>query len=70
VSGPQDTPEQSHPAASGPSASQGGQTVLVAFSNAEEFLDELRERGPNVDGVLRLAFRWHPDASGLPVSDL
>ncbi len=49
---------------------QRGQTVLVAFSSVEEFLDELRERGPNVDGALRLTFRWQPDSSGLPISDL
>ena len=44
--------------------------VLVAFSNPDEFLAELRDRGPNVDRVLRLTFRWHTDASGAPVTDL
>ena len=47
-----------------------GQTVLVAFGTPDEFLAELRDRGPNVDGVLRLTFRWHPDAGGAPATDL
>src|SRR5688500_7490400 len=46
-----------------------GQSALVSFTNPDDFLDELRDRGPNVDGVLRLTFRWHPDAA-LPVTDL
>ena len=46
------------------------QTVLVSFNNAEEFLSELRDHPPNVDGVLRLTFRWHADESGAPLHDL
>ena len=46
------------------------QTVLLAFSNPDEFLAELRDRGPNVDGVLRLTFRWHPYESGAPINEL
>lgn len=48
----------------------GVQTVLVAFGNADEFLAELRDRGPNVDGVLRLTFRWHPYEGGAPLNAL
>ena len=47
-----------------------GSTTLIAFSNPDEFLAELRDRGPNVDGVLRLTFRWRADVDGAPVSDL
>lgn len=47
-----------------------GVTVLVAFSDPDEFLSELRDRGPNVERVLRLTFRWTPDESGAPVSGL
>jgi len=47
----------------------GGQTALVAFSNSDEFLAELRDRGPNVGGVLRLTCRRHPDTAGVPVTD-
>ena len=47
-----------------------GQTTLLRFTNPEEFLAELRERGPNVDGTLRLTFRWQADTEGLPISDL
>ena len=69
---------QPDPGASGASENTGasrtsgsaGQTALVAFSSPDEFLAELRDRGPNVDGVLRLTFRWHPDAAGAPVTDL
>jgi hypothetical protein len=48
----------------------GVQTVLLAFGNPDEFLAELRDYGPNVDGVLRLTFRWHPYESGAPINEL
>lgn len=51
-------------------APRPGQTTLLQFSNPDEFLTELRDRGPNVDGTLRLTFRWRPDAEGMPISDL
>jgi|GEM_PF-4489785 len=63
---PSDAGAPEHAGAPGSS----GQTVLVAFGTPDEFLAELRDRGSNVDGVLRLTFRWHPDAAGAPVTDL
>ncbi|HET7771522.1 MAG TPA: hypothetical protein VFN74_22310 [Chloroflexota bacterium] len=59
-------PDDTGPASLIPGA---GQSALISFTNPDDFLAELRDRGPNVDGVLRLTFRWHPDAA-LPVTDL
>jgi hypothetical protein len=42
----------------------------LAFSSPGEFLEELARRGPNVEPVLRLTFRWTRDAEGAPVRDL
>src|SRR5436190_15803406 len=47
-------------------AARSGQTVLVSVNSPEEFLAELRDRPPNIDGVLRLNVRWHADESGAP----
>ena len=60
------TPDDTGPSSLIPGA---GQAALISFTNPDDFLDELRDRGPNVDGVLRLTFRWHPDAV-MPVTDL
>src|SRR5207244_7625160 len=40
------------------------------FTHPEAFLAELRERGPHVDGVLRLSFRRQADESGAPIHEL
>lgn len=46
------------------------QVVRVAFSNPGEYLAELRQRGPNLEPLVRVTFRWTADASGAPVSHL
>ncbi len=53
-----------------PEPVRSGGTIMVAFSNPDEFLEELRDRAPNVEPVLRLTFRWTPDQSGAPLSGL
>ena len=42
--------------------------VRIAFSNPGEFLAELRQRGPNLEPLVRVTFRWTADASGAPIS--
>ncbi len=44
--------------------------VRVVFSSPDEFLQELRRRGPNVEPLLRLTFRWTRDESGAPIHHL
>jgi hypothetical protein len=60
------------PAAQSPGQPGGrsGQAVLVAFADPDEFLKEIAERPPNVDGVLRLSFRWQRDDADAPVAEL
>jgi hypothetical protein len=53
-----------------PAAQPASGTVLVAFSNPDEFAEELNARGPNVEPVLRLTFRWAADRDGGPLTDL
>lgn len=45
-------------------------TIRVVFSSPDEFLQELRRRGPNVEPLLRLTFRWTRDESGAPIHHL
>lgn len=40
--------------------------IRVAFGDPDEFVQELKERGPNVEPVVRATLRWTPDASGAP----
>ena len=42
----------------------------VRFTSPSEFCDELRRRGPNVEPVVRLTYRWTPNAEGLPLCHL
>src|SRR5437868_4790688 len=41
--------------------------LVVHFSNPEEFLAELRSRGPNLEPVVQITFRWTRDESGAPL---
>ena len=59
--------------ASAPAGGTGAHDVrplVVHFSNPEEFLAELRERGPNLEPVVRITFRWTRDESGAPLVHL
>jgi uncharacterized protein YndB with AHSA1/START domain len=47
-----------------------GSHLLVRFSSPSEFAAELRARGPNVEPVVRLTYRWAAGAGGLPVRHL
>ena len=49
---------------------QGAPCVVVTFSRADEFIQELRDRGPNVEPMVRLTFRWTRDESGAPLTHL
>jgi hypothetical protein len=42
----------------------------VLFSSHEEFLEELRERGPNLEPLVRVTFRKIADGSGAPLAHL
>lgn len=53
-----------------PARQRGPQAFRVLFSSHEEFLGELRERGPNVEPLVRLTFRRTSDASGAPIVHL
>ncbi len=44
--------------------------VRLLFSSHDEFLDELRERGPNLEPVVRVTFRKTAAASGAPLTHL
>ena len=44
--------------------------LRVRFNSPAEFTDELRARGPNVEPVVRLTYRWTRDANGLPLHHL
>ena len=44
--------------------------VRVKFTNPDEFIEEVRERGPNVEPVLRATFRRTPDETGAPFHHL
>lgn len=59
----------SAPAAQPPAPPTSG-TVLLAFSDPDEFVEELTMRGPNVEPVLHLTFRRAPDRDGAPFTDL
>ncbi|GEM_PF-6310341 len=51
-------------------ARRPAQVVRIAFSNPGEFLAELRQRGPNLEPIVRVTFRWTADANGAPISHL
>lgn len=40
--------------------------IRVTFGDPDEFVQELKQRGPNVEPVVRATLRWTPDASGAP----
>lgn len=44
--------------------------LRLFFSDHEEFLDELRVRGPNLEPLVRVTFRRSADASGAPLTYL
>ena len=44
--------------------------LRVRFNNPAEFAAELRARGPNLEPVVRLTYRWAADANGLPLRHL
>jgi hypothetical protein len=47
-----------------PARPRGPQPIRLLLSDHEEFLAELRERGPNVEPIVRVTVRRTPDASG------
>lgn len=49
-----------------PARRRGPQALRLLFSGHEEFLSELRERGPNLEPLVRVTVRRTPDASGAP----
>ena len=49
-----------------PAQGRGPHGIRLQFSSHEEFLSELRERGPNLEPVVRVTLRHSPDASGAP----
>ena len=49
---------------------RGSYPFRLQFSSHAEFLAELRERGPNLEPVVRVTFRKSPDASGAPLYHL
>ena len=56
------------PSPARPTADGAARTVLrVSFTSPAEFADELRARGPNVEPVVRLTYRWTAGANGLPL---
>jgi hypothetical protein len=42
----------------------------VRFVDPDEFVRELKARGPDVEPVVRLTRRWRPDPAGLPLRHL
>ena len=46
------------------------QPLRLLFSSHEDFIEELRERGPNLEPVVRVTYRKRPDAGGAPLTDL
>lgn len=44
--------------------------LRLLFSSHEEFIEELRERGPNLEPVVRVTFRKSADTSGAPLTHL
>lgn len=44
--------------------------LRVRFSDPEEFAAELRERGPDVEHLVRITNRWRRDTDGLPCRHL
>jgi len=44
--------------------------LRVRFSDPDEFAAELRARDPDVEKVVRVAFRWRRDPQGLPCRHL
>ena len=51
-------------------APRGPQPLRLLFSSHEEFPEELRARGPNLEPVVRVTFRKSADASGAPLTHL
>jgi hypothetical protein len=45
------------------------QPIRLLFSSDDEFIQELRERGPNVEPLVRVTFKT-ADASGAPLTHL
>jgi hypothetical protein len=45
-------------------------SVRLLFGSHDEFVRELRERGPNLEPVVRVTFRRTADASGGPLTHL
>ena len=46
------------------------QPVRLLFSNHEEFIEELRERGPNLEPLVRVTFRKTAAGGGMPLTHL
>jgi hypothetical protein len=46
------------------------QPVRLLFSAHAEFIEELRQRGPNLEPVVRVTFRRSADGSGAPLTHL
>jgi hypothetical protein len=63
-------PPAGEPAGASPAPGPPGAALRLAFSSPDEFLEELASRGPNLEPVLRVTFRWTRDADGAPVRDL
>jgi hypothetical protein len=63
-------PPAGEPAGTPPAPGPPGAALRLAFSSPDEFLAELARRGPNLEPVLRVTFRWTRDADGAPVRDL
>jgi hypothetical protein len=53
-----------------PALARGSQTLRLLFSSHEEFIRELRDRGPNLEPVVRVTFRKSTDVSGAPLTHL
>jgi hypothetical protein len=53
-----------------PAPPRGPQPLRLLFSSHEDFLQELRERGPNLEPVVRVTFRKSADTSGAPLTHL
>jgi hypothetical protein len=64
------TPDGSRSPALEAPAPPAADAVRVVFSSPDEFLQELRRRGPNVEPLLRLTLRWTRDESGAPIHHL
>lgn len=53
-----------------PARPRGPRPFRLLFSSHEEFLDELRARGPNLEPVVRVTYRHTADRSGAPFTHL